>query len=119
MYTIALREIRLVAKFGASKGERATGQEIVVDVDMELPESALPKRDRRRDVVDYDAIVRCVIEEGLARDFHLLESYVMLIVDKLLAITPCSRVKVMATKTRVPTTYPIGKATVAIDRTRA
>lgn len=118
MYTISLREIRLVARFGASRDERSRGQEILVDVDLELPESSLPKRDRRRDVVDYDVVVRCVIDEGLARDFHLLETYVITIVDKLFELTPAMRIRVAATKTRVPTTYPISGATVAIDRAR-
>jgi dihydroneopterin aldolase len=117
-YTLSLRGIRFVARFGTSREERSRGQEIVVDVDLELPETALPKRDRRRDVVDYDQVVRCVVEEGLAKDFHLLESYVTTILGRLFAVTPASRIRVAATKTRAPTTYPIDAATVAIVRER-
>jgi dihydroneopterin aldolase len=113
-----LRGIRFVARFGASREERARGQEIAVDVDLELPEGSLPKRDRRRDVVDYDAIVTAVVEEGLAKQFHLLESYVTTILDRLFKVTPAFRIRVAATKTRAPTTYPVDHATVAVVRER-
>ena len=117
-YALRLRGIRFVAHFGVSAEERSTGQDILVDVDLELPYGALPRRDRRGDVVDYDAVVTRVVEEGLSDQFRLLETFVARVVGLLLEDTPAFRVRVAATKARAPTKYPLDSAIVEIVRTR-
>lgn len=62
-YHLRTHAVRFRAKIGASRTERALPQELVVYVDLELPISALPQHDHRREAVDYDAVVRLVFED--------------------------------------------------------
>lgn len=117
-YTLRLRGIRFRTHLGASHSERALPQEIVVDVDLTLPVAALPARDRRRDVVDYDAIAGLVVQEGQAERYHLLETYTRRLVERLLAETPAVVVRVSAAKARVPTKHDVGLAVVELSARR-
>jgi dihydroneopterin aldolase len=113
-YTLRLTAIRFLAHLGASSGERAALQEVIVNVELTLPVSSLPARDRLRNVVDYDAVACTVVEEGIAKPRRLLETYVARVVGRLLAETPATRVRVAATKRRPPTTHPVAAAIVEI-----
>lgn len=113
-YTLRLHAVRFRANIGASAAERSIPQDLVVDVDLELPVSALAKRDTKREVVDYDRVVRLVVEVGLAEPYRLLEIYTQRLLERLLAETPALRVRVAATKLRVPSTYSTEKAIVEL-----
>ncbi len=113
-YTLRLQSIRFRTNMGASRSERSIPQEIVVDVELTLPVAALPKRDLRRDAVDYGVIADLVVEEGLAESYHLLETYAQRLVNRLLAETPALRVRVGATKLRVPTSHSVDRAVVEL-----
>ena len=117
-YTLRLQGVRFRANIGASAAERSIPQDLVVDVDLELPVSSLPKRDTKREVVDYDAVVRLVVEVGLSESYRLLEVYAQRLLERLLAETPALRVRVAATKLRVPSTYSTDKAIVELSATR-
>jgi dihydroneopterin aldolase len=117
-YTLRLHAIRFRANLGASHSERAIPQEIVVDVDLSLPVAALPRRDHRREVVDYNTIANLVVEAGLAEPYRLLETYARVLVDRLLAETPAVRVRVAATKLRVPTSHSVDRAVVELVASR-
>jgi dihydroneopterin aldolase len=117
-YTLRLHAVRFRANIGASAAERSIPQDLVVDVDLELPVSALPKRDTKREVVDYDAVVRLVVEVGLEEPYRLLEVYAARLLDRLLAATPAMRVRVAATKLRVPSTYSVDQAVVELVGSR-
>ncbi|HYQ15333.1 MAG TPA: dihydroneopterin aldolase, partial [Polyangiaceae bacterium] len=103
---------------GASAAERSIPQDLVVDVDLELPVAALAKRDTKREVVDYDLAVRLVVEVGLAEPYRLLEIYAQRLLERLLEETPAHRVRVAVTKLRVPSTYSTDKAVVELVGTR-
>jgi dihydroneopterin aldolase len=118
-YTLRLQGIRFRTHLGASHSERSLPQEIVVDVELALPPAALPAHDRRQDVVDYDAIVGLVVEEGKAERYRLLETYARRLVERLLSETPALRVRVAATKARVPTAHDVGCAVVELIARRA
>jgi len=117
-YTLRLEAVRFRANIGASAAERSIPQDLVVDVILELPVSVLPKRDAKREVVDYDLVVRLVVEVGLAEPYRLLEVYVQRLLERLLVETPALRVRVAATKLRVPSTYSTDKAIVELVGTR-
>lgn len=117
-YTLRLEAVRFRANIGASAAERSIPQDLVVDVSLELPVSVLPKRDAKREVVDYDLVVRLVVEVGLAEPYRLLEVYVQRLLERLLLETPALRVRVAATKLRVPSTYSTDKAIVELVGTR-
>ena len=117
-YTLRLHGIRFRGNVGASKSERAIPQEIVVDVELTLPVSALPKRDVKRDVVDYSKVADLVVEEGTATPHHLLETYAQGLIERLLRETPALKVKLAATKSRVPTTQAVDRAVVELEASR-
>ena len=117
-YTLRLEGVRFRANIGASAAERSIPQDLVLDVDLELPVLALPKRDAKREVVDYDAVVRLVVEVGLAETYRLLEVYAQRLLERLLAETPALRVRVAVTKLRVPSTYSTDKAIVELVGSR-
>ena len=117
-YTLRLHAIRFRANIGASRTERALPQELVVDVELTLPTSALPAHDLKKEVVDYDAITGLVVEEGLATPYHLLETYARRLIDRLFAATPATRIRVAATKLRVPSMHSVDRAIVEIVATR-
>lgn len=113
-YTLRLHGVRFRANLGASHSERALPQEIVVDVELILPLTAFPKRDVRRDAVDYGAVAEWVVEEGRAEPYRLLETFAQRLVDCLLRETPALRVRVSATKLRVPTSHSVDRAVVEL-----
>ncbi len=117
-YTLRLHGIRFRANVGASKSERSIPQELVVDVELTLPVSALPKHDVKREVVDYNAVSDLVVAEGTAAPHHLLETYAQRLMTRLLEATPALRVRLSATKLRVPTTHSVDKAVVELVATR-
>ena len=117
-YTLRLHAIRFRANLGASHSERAIPQEIVVDVELTLPVSSLPRRDHKREVVDYNTIANIVVDTGLAEPYRLLETYARVLVDRLLAETPAMRVRVAATKLRVPTSHSVDRAVVELVASR-
>ncbi len=117
-YTLRLHAIRFRANLGASHSERAIPQEIVVDVELTLPVSSLPRRDHKREVVDYNTIANLVVEAGLAEPYRLLETYARVLVDRLLAETPALRVRIAATKLRVPTSHSVDRAIVELVASR-
>ena len=117
-YTLRLHAVRFRANLGASHSERALPQEIVVDVELTLPVTAFPKRDVRRDAVDYGAVADMVVEEGRAEPYRLLETYAQRLVDRLMRETPALRVRVAATKLRVPTSHSVDQAVVELVATR-
>jgi dihydroneopterin aldolase len=113
-YTLRLHAVRFRAKLGASHSERALPQEIVVDVELTLPVSAFPKRDVRRDAVDYGAVADIIVEEGGAESYRLLETYAQRLIERLLRETPALRARVSATKLRVPTSHSVDRAVVEL-----
>jgi dihydroneopterin aldolase len=113
-YTMRLQGVRFRANVGASHSERSLPQEIVVDVELTLPVSAFPKRDLRRDAVDYGAVADIVVEEGLAEPYRLLETFAHRLIDRLMRETPALRAKVSTTKLRVPTSHSVDRAVVEL-----
>jgi dihydroneopterin aldolase len=117
-YTLRLHGIRFRTNLGASHSERSIPQEIVVDVELTLPVSALPGRDQRRDAVDYDKVANVVVEEGRSERYRLLETYAQRLVARLLAETPALTVRIAATKLRVPTSQSVDRAVVELVASR-
>jgi dihydroneopterin aldolase len=113
-YTLRLHAVRFRANLGASHSERALPQEIVVDVELTLPVSAFPKRDVRRDAVDYGKVADMIVEEGGAESYRLLETYAQRLIERLLRETPALRARVSATKLRVPTSHSVDRAVVEL-----
>ncbi len=117
-YRIELRGVRFRARFGASRSERDLPQDVSVDVDLTLPYAMMPESDHVSDVFDYDRVARLVVEEGVAREHRLLETYARLVLERLLDETPALDVRVAVAKQRVPTTYSVDAVTVVLSAAR-
>jgi dihydroneopterin aldolase len=117
-YTMRLHGVRFRANLGVSHSERALPQEIVVDVELTLPLSAFPKRDVRRDAVDYGAVANMVVEEGQAENYRLLETFAQRLIERLMRETPALQARVSTTKLRVPTSHAVDRAVVELVATR-
>jgi len=103
---------------GASRSERDIPQDVSVDVDVTLPFERMPQTDNVREVFDYDWVARLVVEEGTARAHRLLETYARLLLDRLLAETPATHLRVSVSKVRVPTTHSVDAVVVELTATR-
>jgi len=117
-YRITLRGVRFRARMGASRSERDIPQDVSVDVDVTLPFERMPQTDNVREVFDYDWVARLVVEEGTARAHRLLETYARLLLDRLLAETPATHLRVSVSKVRVPTTHSVDAVVVELTATR-
>jgi dihydroneopterin aldolase len=117
-YSLRLQAVRFRANLGASHSERALPQEIVVDVELTLPVSAFPKRDARREAVDYGVVADMVVEVGRAEPYRLLETFAARLIERLMRETPAVRARVSATKLRVPTSHSVDRAVVELVATR-
>ncbi len=117
-YRITLRGVRFRARMGASRSERDIPQDVSVDVDVTLPFERMPQSDNVREVFDYDWVARLVVEEGTARSHRLLETYARLLLDRLLAETPATHIRVSVSKVRVPTTHSVDAVVVELSASR-
>lgn len=113
-YAIRLHDIRFDAHVGVSPEERLIAQALSVNVDITLGIADPIVRDSLDEVLDYDAVVRTVVETGTAQSHRLLETYVTRVVDRLLEQPHVTTVRVAVTKRSVPTTYPVGAAFVEL-----
>ena len=80
-----------------------------------MPVSELPQSDRMQDVFDYDRIAKIVVAEGTGAPYKLLERFGARLLERLLAETPATRVKVAVTKLRPPTESSVDAVTIELE----
>ncbi|MEO7331012.1 MAG: dihydroneopterin aldolase [Minicystis sp.] len=102
-YRIRLEGIRFRARHGASRAERDLPQDFVVNLDVALPVSALPRSDSRARVFDYDQLASLVVDEGTRVSYKLLETLAERLISRVLADTPAIMVQVLVKKFGPPT----------------
>lgn len=116
-YRIRLEGIRFRARHGASRAERDLPQDFVVNLDVALPVSALPRSDTRARVFDYDQLASLVVDEGTRVSYKLLETLAERLIARVLADTPAIMVQVLVKKFGPPTSASVDA--VAIELTGA
>jgi dihydroneopterin aldolase len=67
-----------------------------------------------QDVFDYDRVSSIVVEEGTGKPYKLLERFAARLLERLLASTPATRVRVAVTKLRPPTQASVDAVTVEL-----
>jgi dihydroneopterin aldolase len=117
-YRIRLEGIRFRARHGASRAEQALPQDFVVHLEVELPVSALPQRDQRRSVFDYDRLANLVVEEGTRATVRLLETLGQRLLERVLADTEALAATVTIKKFGPPTTASVDAASVELTARR-
>lgn len=117
-YRIRLEGIRFRARHGASRAEQALPQDFVVHLEVELPVSALPQRDLRKNVFDYDRLANLVVEEGTRTTVRLLETLGQRLLERILADTEALAATVTIKKFGPPTTASVDAASVELTARR-
>ena len=113
--TIELQGIELFAYHGVLDHERAEGQRFVVDLELDVADSAAATSDRIEDAVDYRDVVAAVGEVSEARAFNLLEAFASALADALASRFPVSRVRVRVRKPDVVLSPPVEHAAVVVE----
>lgn len=106
-YRIRLEGIRFRARHGASRAERDLPQDFVVNLEVALPVSALPRSDSRARVFDYDQLASLVVDEGTRVSYKLLETLAERLIARVLADTPAIMVQVLVKKFGPPTSASV------------
>jgi dihydroneopterin aldolase len=117
-YRIRLEGIRFRARHGASRAEQALPQDFVVHLEVELPVSALPQRDLRKSVFDYDRLANLVVEEGTRTTVRLLETLGQRLLERVLGDTEALGATVTIKKFGPPTTASVDSASVELTARR-
>jgi dihydroneopterin aldolase len=113
-YSIRLDGVRFRSRHGASMSERRLPQDFVVHVDLSFSPAALPARDDRREVVDYDRIASAIVDEGTSGSCRLLETLAKRIVERIFSDFPATSVRIVITKARPPTSTSVEAASVEL-----
>jgi dihydroneopterin aldolase len=117
-YRIRLEGIRFRARHGVSKAERGLPQDFVVNVEVGLPVSTLPRTDSLTKVFDYDKLASLVVDEGTRVSYKLLETLGERLIERILADTPAVSVTVQVKKFGPPTSVPVDAVAVELSGTR-
>jgi 7,8-dihydroneopterin aldolase/epimerase/oxygenase len=118
VYRIRLEGIRFRARHGASRAERDLPQDFVVDLDVTLPVSTLPRADTRARVFDYDKLASLVVDEGTSVSYKLLETLGERLIARILADTPALGVTVKVKKFGPPTAASVDAVSVELTAAR-
>ena len=113
-YRIHLDGVRFRSRHGASTSERRLPQDFVVHVELSFPSSALPARDERSNVIDYDRIASAIVEEGTSRSCRLLETLAERIVDRIFTDFSATAVRIVITKAHPPTSTSVESVSVEL-----
>ena len=113
-YRIRLENIRFRARHGASRAERDLPQDFVVQLEVSLPVSMLPRADTRARVFDYDRLASLVVDEGTRVSYKLLETLADKLISRVLADTPAVAVTVQVKKFGPPTSVSVDAVSVEL-----
>ena len=113
-YRIRLEGIRFRARHGASRAERDLPQDFVVDLEVILPVTALPRSDSRARVFDYDQLATLVVDEGTRGSYKLLETLAERLIERVLADTPAVSVQARVKKFGPPTLASVDAVSVEL-----
>lgn len=105
---------------GVSDAERAQAQDLLVSVDLELAGEHYPPADELGAAANYADIVRAADESARHQPYRLLETYVLRVARELAERWPdAERVRVAATKSRVPVLPQTDEANVEVCLVKA
>jgi dihydroneopterin aldolase len=117
--TIELLGLVVFGKHGYLEEERRLGQRFLVDLWVDVEESA-SETDRIEETVDYRRLARVVREVFAGPERLLLENLAGTIADELLAAYErITRVRIRVRKPDVVLDPPVEHAAVILERTRA
>ena len=116
--TIELFGLELYGYHGVLSQEREHGQRFLVDVWLELADTAAGRTDLIEDAVDYRRVVGVVREISDGRAYHLLEAFATALVEALMERFPLEKARVRVRKPDVRLELPSDWAAVDVERSR-
>jgi dihydroneopterin aldolase len=116
--TIELQGIELHGFHGMLDEERTEGQRFLVDVELDLADTAAAASDRIEDAVDYRDVLAAVTEVSDGRAYNLLEAFATALAETLLSRFPVARVRVRVRKPDVVLAQPVDHAAVVVEASR-
>ena len=116
---IFVDNISFVGRHGVSAKERATGQQMRIDLRVWLDTRAAARSDRLARTVDYGALTRMVVELGSSSSFKLLETLADRIATQVLETCAAQAVEVRVKKRHPSLVGTPSAAGVCIRRDRS
>ena len=114
--TIEISGLSLYTHHGVSEAEREVGQRLMLDLRLDLGESAATATDRIEDTVDYAEVCQLVALVAQQRSHRTLERLCGTIADRLLSDYELEGVWVKATKPEPPIALPVEEISVEVWR---
>jgi dihydroneopterin aldolase len=112
--TVEVFGLELEGRHGVEEEERARPQPFVYDVWLDVSDAALS--DRVEDTVDYRAVVACVREVAMSRQFRLLEALAAAVADAVVERFPVESARVRVRKPAVRLEAPVEWAAASVER---
>ncbi len=114
--TIEITGLSLYTRLGVSAAEREIGQRLLIDLTLEVGESAATETDDINDTVDYGEVCNLVALVAQQRTYHTLERLCTAIADRLLDDFSIEAVSVKAAKPEPPIPLPVEEVSVTVWR---
>ena len=96
--TISVQGFEVACIVGILDRERVEPQLVYVDVDMDYDIEAAAAADDFKQAIDYVAMSECMRDLLVERQYHLLETFVVEGVEKLLGQYPAKRARIKVMK---------------------
>ena len=114
--TIEISGLSLYTRLGVTEAEREIGQRLLLDLTLEIGESAATETDDVADTVDYGEVCNLVALVAQQRTYHTLERLCTAIADRLLDDFSIEAVSVKAAKPEPPIPLPVEEVSVTVWR---
>jgi dihydroneopterin aldolase len=115
---VRLNDIVLFAHLGVSEAERAVGQRIHIDLDLEADLARASRSDALVDTVNYEAVYQLVESVVEGSRHRLLEALAVSVIDRIFAEFPAIRIRIRVRKPNVPFAGSLASAEVELVRER-
>jgi dihydroneopterin aldolase len=114
--TIEITGLSLYTRLGVSEAEREVGQRTLIDITLEVGDSAATETDLVEDTVDYAEVCNLVALVAQQRTYRTLERLCTAIADRLLDDFGVEAVSVKAAKPEPPIPLPVEEVSVTVWR---
>ncbi|HKH79028.1 MAG TPA: dihydroneopterin aldolase [Solirubrobacteraceae bacterium] len=114
--TVEISGLSLYTHHGVGEAEREVGQRLVLDLRLDLGESAATVTDSISDTVDYDEVCQLVALLAQQRSYNTLERLCSAIADRLIGDYELEGIWVKATKPEPPIALPVDEVSVEVWR---
>lgn len=115
---VRLNDIVLFAHLGVSEAERAVGQRIHIDLDLEADLAEAGRSDALGDTLNYEAVYQLVESVVEGSRYRLLEALAVSVIDRIFAEFPAVSIRIRVRKPNVPFAGSLASAEVELVRNR-